>query len=145
MCEGAARDGRRVRRQHELDPQIGERRMEPFRAGPRRKQVWQQFVERAGLRLAAGALILPPPPDPVVLFRDVRQRQEVRKGPGDGDREGHGQRPQQGRQLFELEHLAGSRSLRQRANTFYELEQLPPGALPQGGPEHLAKRPHIIA
>jgi hypothetical protein len=81
----------------------------------------------------------------VVLFGDVGQRQEMRKGARDRDRRLDRQPPQQFRQRVEVTVAAGPAALLERAHPLDDVEQR--GSFPEleGFSQQPAKQSHVVA
>jgi len=146
LNQRAPDDFGRMRGQHELDARrndgVGER-------------VWRdagadQPRERLGARAALGvpvgvARVIAPAARPVVLLRDVGQRQEVREGARDGHGGFDGHVAQNVGEQIERSGFTGMRGLRDRAHPLHAIEERVAFVYPQRLAEQLTEQVNVVS
>jgi hypothetical protein len=106
----------------------------------------ERFVERSRLRRRRGILLtLTPPPDALMLFGDVREREEMSECPRDRHRGIDWKSPQELDERFMIAIVAGPPALRKRTDLLDSFEQAHASPLTQRLSEHLSQKPHIVS
>jgi hypothetical protein len=146
LDERAPRDFRRVCREHELDPKAADRLVQALGRHACRDQACEGFLARPALRRRRGiALIRTAPPDPVMLFGDVRKTQEVCERTCHWQRQFDGE-PRQGRcKRPEVPVAASAAALRERPHLFDDVVEVVPFAGAEDVAEQLAEKSHIVS
>ncbi len=138
-------DLRRMRREHELDPQRARSLVKGLRRHAAGYQARKGLLARRRLRAGCRiALIVSPPPHAMVLLGDIRQRKEVGERSRDGQCSFHRQVPQDARERADIVSLTRSSILRQRSHALDRVEERLSLAQPQRVAEQFAQHPHIV-
>ncbi len=135
----------RMRREHELDLQADDDRVQRVGRDAGAAEASKRFVARADLRKRLRvAFVEPAAADPVMLLGNVRQREEVRERPRDGQRFVDGHALEDAGQRVEIRIVPAASALRQRTDPldgFIERVVLLP---PQRFAQQFAQQPHIV-
>ena len=130
----------------ELDAQAGDRAVKIVSRNTRCDQPSKGIVTGSSLRPTLGiSLILTATADPVVLFRDVREIQEVGEGPGNRDRGVERQGSQIVRQVPESILVAVTGGFCRCPDLLDDLVEAVPFERPKGVAQQFSQQSHIVA